>query len=304
MGLVRNLRITTLAENLVMTRCLGQWGLALLIELIDAEGDRRKIVFDTGVHMKSLFYNIKQLKVDLSDLDCLVISHGHADHTASTVEVTEAAGGLKVYAHPHTFQPRFVEEKTGKRRRHGVPKDEGIDEIERVGGEVVLASGPLEIVPGVWTTGQIERSVSFERAVSPSKKERRVIIVNGEEVPDRILDDQAIWMHVERLGVCAITGCAHAGLLNTLHQVQRLSHVDSVYGLIGGTHLIGRPSGYLQQTVEGLHEFRLGLISPCHCTGFKAMVGLWHAFPEAFLLNFSGRVIDFQEEPREQDRVF
>lgn len=300
MGLIRNLRITTLAENLVMTKCLGQWGLSFLLELTDAEGDCRKIVFDTGVHKKSLFFNIKQLKVDLSDVDCLVISHGHADHTAAIVEVAEAVGGLKVYAHPHTFQPRFVEDETGKRRRHGVPKDEGISEIERVGGEVVLTFEPIEIVPGVWTTGQIERLMPFERAVSPSKGERRIIVVDGEEVDDEILDDQALWMHVERFGPFVITGCAHAGPLNSLHQVQRLGHFNSIYGLVGGTHLIGRSEGYLQQTIDGLREFKLSLISPCHCTGFKAAVRLWQAFPEAFLLNFSGRVIDPEKEPQER----
>jgi 7,8-dihydropterin-6-yl-methyl-4-(beta-D-ribofuranosyl)aminobenzene 5'-phosphate synthase len=299
MGLIQNLRITTLAENLVMTKCLGQWGLSFLLEFIDAGGDRRKVVFDTGIHKKSLFYNIKQLKVDLNDVDCLVISHGHADHTAAIVEITEAAGGLKVYAHPHTFKPRIIEDRTGKRRRHGVPKDEGIDEIENVGGEVVLTSEPIEIVPGVWTTGQIQRMTHFERIMSP-KGERRIIVVDGEEADDRILDDQALWMDVEQVGPFVITGCAHAGPLNTLLQVQRLGHFANIYGLVGGTHLVGRSEDYLQQTINKLEKLKLSLMSPCHCTGFKATARLWQAFPEAFLLNFSGRVIKTAEEPRKR----
>jgi 7,8-dihydropterin-6-yl-methyl-4-(beta-D-ribofuranosyl)aminobenzene 5'-phosphate synthase len=297
MSLIKNLKITTLAENLVMSNCLGQWGLSFLLEFIDAEGNRRKVVFDTGSHKKSLLYNVKQLRVDLGDVDCLVISHGHADHTAAMVEVTEAAGGLKVYAHPHTFQPRFVEDKTGKRRQHGVPKDEGINEIERVGGEVVLTSEPTEIVPGVWTTGQIQRLTPFERATSPSQGERRIIVVDGEEVDDRILDDQALWMNVKQVGPFVITGCAHAGPINTLLQVQRLGHFNKIHGLVGGTHLVGRSEDYLQRTIDGLEKFELNLISPCHCTGFKAIARLWQAFPEAFLLNFSGRVIHAEKEP-------
>lgn len=71
-------------------------------------------------------------------MDCSVISHRYADQIAAIVEVTEAAGRLKVYAHPNTFKPRITEDKTGKRRRYGVPRDGGIDEIERVGGEVCL----------------------------------------------------------------------------------------------------------------------------------------------------------------------
>jgi len=300
MNSIRDLKITTLAENLVMTKCLGQWGLSFLLELIDAKGNPRKVVFDTGIHKKSLLYNIKQLKVDLSDVDCLVISHGHADHTPATAEITKAAGGLKSYANRHTFQPRFVEDKTGKRKQHGVPKDEGINEIEMVGGDVMLTSEPTEIVPGVWTTGQIQRVVSFERAVSPSEGERRIIVVDGEEADDQILDDQALWMNVEQVGTFVITGCAHAGPLNTLRQAQKLGRFDKMYGLIGGTHLIGRSDDYLQQTIDELEKFKLRLISPCHCTGFKATAMLWQAFPKAFLLNFSGRVIEAEEEPKKR----
>jgi 7,8-dihydropterin-6-yl-methyl-4-(beta-D-ribofuranosyl)aminobenzene 5'-phosphate synthase len=295
--LIRDLKITTLAENLVMTKCLGQWGLSFLLEFVDGKGDRRKLVFDTGIHKESLMYNIKQLEVNLSDVDCLVISHGHGDHTAATVEVVEAAGGVKVYAHPHTFSLRFHEDKDGKRRQHGVPKGEGLEEIEKVGGEVLLRTEPTEVVSGVWTTGQIQRVTPFERPLPLSEGERLTIVVDGKEIDDHILDDQALWMDVEGVGPFAITGCAHAGPINTLLQVQRLGHFKKIHGLVGGTHLVGRSEKYIQQTIDGLKQFRLSLISPCHCTGFKATAKLWQAFPEAFVLNFSGRVIEAEKEP-------
>ena len=300
MNLIKDLRITTLAENLVMTKCLGQWGLSFLLEFMDARGDHRKIIFDTGIHKDSLLYNIEQLKVDLSDVECVVISHGHSDHTAATVEVTKAAGGLKVYAHPHTFQPRFYEDKKGKRRRHGVPKEEGVKEIEGAGGEVLLTTDPTEIVPGVWTTGQIPRVTQFEQAMPRSGKERRIIIIDGEEIDDQILDDQALWMNVEEVGPFIITGCAHAGPVNTLLQVQRLGRFKKIYGLMGGMHLVGRSEDYIRQTIERFRQFELSLISPCHCTGFKATAWLWQAFPRTFILNFSGRVIRAGREPEQR----
>jgi len=297
MSLVRDLRITTLAENLVMTKCLGQWGLSFYLELVDARGDHRKIIFDTGMHKESLLYNIEQLKANLSDVDCVVISHGHGDHTAATVEVAEATGGVKVYAHPHTFLPRFHMDKTGKRRKHGVPKDEGLEEIEKAGGEVFLNTEPTEIMPGVWTTGQIRRETQFERALPLSEGERLIIVVDGEEIDDHILDDQALWMDVDGVGPFVITGCAHAGPVNTLLQVQRLGQFKKIHGLVGGTHLVGRSEEYLQQTIKELKQFGLSLISPCHCTGFKATAKLLQAFPNAFVLNFSGRVIEAKKEP-------
>jgi len=296
MRLISSFKITTLAENLANMRCLGQWGLSFLLEFVDARGDYRKVVFDAGIHKEALLHNIKQLKVDLSDMDCLVLSHGHLDHTAAIVEIVESAGGVKVYAHPHTFLSRFYQEKTGRRRQIGVPKGEGLEEIEEAGGEVFLNSEPTEVVPGVWTTGQIERVTPFERPLPLSEGERLIIVVEGKEIDDQILDDQALWMDIDEVGSFVITGCAHAGTVNTLLQVQRMGDFEKIYGLVGGTHLVGRSEEYLERTVGELKQLGLSLISPCHCTGFKATTKLWQAFPDAFILNFSGRVIEAGKE--------
>lgn len=297
MSLVRELKVTTLAENFAAMGGLGQAGLSLLIELVDAKGDDRKVVFDTSDHKEAFIHNMKRLEIDLSDVDCVVLSHGHHDHTAATIEVVKAAGGTKVYAHPHTFLPRLYEDKTGKRRRIGVPAGEGLEEIERAGGEILLTTEPTEVVPGVWTTGQVERVTAFEQVLQLSEGERLIVIVDGEESDDQILDDQALWMNVDGVGPFVCTGCAHAGSVNTLLQVQKIGNFKHINGLVGGTHLVGRSEEYLQQTVRELRQFGLGLISPCHCTGFKAMTRLWQAFPEAFILNFCFRVIEAGKMP-------
>jgi 7,8-dihydropterin-6-yl-methyl-4-(beta-D-ribofuranosyl)aminobenzene 5'-phosphate synthase len=297
MNSIKDLKITTLAENLVMTKCLGQWGLSFLLEFIDTRGRRRKVMFDTGLHKKPLMHNVKQLKINLDDLDCLVISHGHSDHTAATVEVVKSTGGVRVHAHPHTFQPRFHIDKLGKRRRKGVAKNEGLEAIEKVGGEVLLNAEPTEILQGIWTTGQIQRVTQFEQPLPLREGEKRIIVVDGEEIDDVVLDDQALWMDVETLGPFVITGCAHAGPLNTIMQVQKLGNFQKIGGLVGGTHLIDRSEGYLHLTIDGLEQFGLSLVSPCHCTGFKATTRIWQAFPKEFLLNFTGRVIEAGKEP-------
>ena len=297
MDRVQDLKITTLAENLVQAGGLGQWGLSFLVELTDSRGDARKVVFDTGAVKEALLHNVKLLEVDLGDVDCVVISHGHGDHTAATVEVVEAAGGVKVYGHPHTFLPRFYVDRQGRRRRGGPPKGEGLAEIEAGGGEVVLSEGPVEVVPGLWTTGQVERVTEFEQISAPAAGSKRIIIVDGEEVDDQILDDQSLWMNVEGVGPFVVTGCAHAGPVNTLLQVRRLGGFDSIHGLVGGTHLAGRRDEYLESTIAELKKFGLGLISPCHCTGFKATARLWEAFPDEFVLNYSCRVIEAGKEP-------
>lgn len=79
------------------------------------------------------------MKIDFSDVDCVVISHGHIDHTAVTVEVVQETGGVRVYGHPHTFLTRFSEDKDGKRKPGGPRKGEQLSDIESAGGEVIFA---------------------------------------------------------------------------------------------------------------------------------------------------------------------
>ncbi len=297
MNKIGSLKITTLAENLVQAGGLGQWGLSFLLELTDSRGDARKVVFDTGAVKEALLHNVKLLEADLSDLDCIVISHGHGDHTAATVEVVEASGGVKVYGHPHTFLPRLYVDREGRRRRGGPPEGEGLADIEAAGGEVVLSEESVEVIPGLWTTGQVKRVTEFERVSAPAAGTRRIIIVNGEEVDDQILDDQSLWMDVSGVGPFVVTGCAHSGPVNTLLQVKRLGDFDHIHGLAGGTHLVGRNDKYLESTIAELKKFRLSLISPCHCTGFKATARLWETFPDEFVLNYACRVIEAGKEP-------
>ena len=92
--------------------------LSYLLELIDSNGVKRKVLFDTANDVEPFLYNDEKLELDFSDLDAIVLSHGHLDHTVATVQAVEMAGGCPVYAHPHCFLPRFFESKKGKKGFH------------------------------------------------------------------------------------------------------------------------------------------------------------------------------------------
>jgi 7,8-dihydropterin-6-yl-methyl-4-(beta-D-ribofuranosyl)aminobenzene 5'-phosphate synthase len=288
---VKKLKVTTVGDNLVYEEGHGQPGLSLLLELVDARGDDRKIIFDTGDNKEALIHNINLLKLNLRHVDAIVLSHGHCDHTRATVEVVEAAGGIKIYGHPQTFIKRFIKRKGKRSKNIGVPKGEGIAEIEKAGGEVVLSTKPTEVVPGLWTTGEIERR-TFETVIDLPGGGRLVTNVYGREVEDRVLDDLALWTDVKDVGPFVVTGCAHSGAVNTLRQVQRLGSFNHLCGLIGGTHLWWRSDKYVQRTIRELKRFGFSVISPCHCTGWKANTWIRQAFPKEFILNYCYRVIE------------
>ncbi len=297
---LRSVKVTTLADNFVQeSGFLGQWGLSFLLDIEDARGRMHKVIFDTGAVKEGLLYNIGKLKVNLSDLEYIVLSHGHADHTAATVELLKKAKkDVKVVAHPHLYLPKFYFTKDGKRRESGLPKGERLEDMKRAGAQLIVTRKSFELIPGACTTGEIPRVTHFETISPPLRGGKRLTMIEGKAVPDLILDDQALVMNLKKLGPIVITGCAHSGIINTLRQAQKVSKFRKIYGVIGGFHLIQRRNPYINLTVRELKNFGLHLISPCHCTGFKATSILHQAFSKAFVLNFSGRIIRTGKETK------
>ena len=294
---IKSLKMTTLAENLVMAGGLGQWGFSLLLELEDARGNPRKIMVDTATEAKGLLHNIEHMELDISDIDCLVLSHNHYDHTSVNVPIVEATGGVKVYAHPGVFDPHIHKNEKGRIRDIGVPKDQGIPEIEAAGGEVVLSRSPVEVVPGVWTTGEVPRR-TFETPMDLKEGSQILTEVDGEWKQDTVADDQSLLMDLEGFGAVVTSGCAHAGPVNILNHVKEFSGFSEVACYVGGTHLSGRSDEYLERSITELGGFGFKILSPCHCTGFKATAQIWRAYPEEFVLNYCCREIDPLDPPK------
>ena len=231
---VRSVKITTLADNLVYySRLLGQFGFSAFVEVVDQNKDTHHIVFDTGSNKRGLLYNVKTLKIDLSSLEFIILSHGHYDHTSATVElIKKSQRKVKVLAHPYAFLPKFRIRKK-RREHHGIPKGEREADIRQAGGQIIEVTKPIEILPGIMTSGEIRRTNPFEKITWKAKT-----IIDGKQVQDRVLEDQALFINVEKRGLLVVVGCAHAGIVNTLDHALAVTEVKRLYGFIGGTHLI------------------------------------------------------------------
>lgn len=145
---LRNLNVVTLLDNSVNTPGpLAHWGLSMLLTYKDPEGASRRLLMDTGSDRDSLIRNAKLLKVDFRGIDAVVLSHGHLDHTATTVEVAEANPGIRIHAHPSTFDERYYINDKGERRRQSPLKGEGLPELEAAGAQVAFSQGPVEVSP-------------------------------------------------------------------------------------------------------------------------------------------------------------
>jgi 7,8-dihydropterin-6-yl-methyl-4-(beta-D-ribofuranosyl)aminobenzene 5'-phosphate synthase len=108
--------------------------------------------------------------------------------------------------------------------------------------------------------------------------------------PDPLIkDDQAIILRVKDKGLVIITGCGHAGIINTLNYAKELAEEDRVYAVLGGMHLSG---GLFEQiiprTIEKLEELKPRFVVPCHCSGLKAMNEIARKMSNAFIQNSVG----------------
>jgi len=299
MQTVRSVKVTTLADNVVYdSRLLGQFGFSAYLEIKDQKRKKHSIIFDTGSKKGALLRNIKALKLDLSPLEYIILSHGHYDHASTTVElIKKAKRKVKVIVHPHAFFPKF-EVKKHKRRNIGVPRGEQKKDILKVGGQIKETTHPIEIIPGVMTSGEIKRITPFEKITWKNVR----TIIDGKQVRDQVLEEQALFINIEKHGVLVLNGCAHAGIINTLQSASEVTKMKKLYGFIGGTHLIYPKEKRLRETLRRLKEFDLQLISPAHCTGHKSIATISQAFPKPFVLNYAGRTIDTTKKLK--DAVF
>lgn len=274
--------VTTLVENTAGTPLtIGEWGQSLWIE-----ADDKKILFDTGP-TAMVSRNAAAVGVDLSTADKIVISHGHYDHTGGLKEVLvkmRESGrhpeGIEVIGHPDIFTPKHFYIKDFIERYIGIPFSR--EELEALGARFILSRDPVKISPNILTTGEVNISVDFE------KIDKDLHVKEGNtQIPDRLADDLGIIVKTEQ-GLIVLLGCGHRGIINTLRHAQKMTGINEIYAVIGGTHLISADSNQMQKTIEVLKELKIRKLGVSHCTGLKSAAVLAKEFGDAFFFNSAG----------------
>ncbi len=294
------MKLTSLVDNAVLqhTPFWGEHGLSVLV---DTPGGR--VLFDTGASGTVLLHNIEAAEVDPESIRALALSHGHRDHTGGLAAFLERRPGLPVYAHPDVLRERFSR-RDAEMRAVGMPVYRSPDPPQEGGMRAIgmkipledlrrradlrLSPEPQEILPGVWTTGEVTHRTEMEGR-SPYH------FVRGEDSweMDPYRDDMSLILET-RWGLALLCGCCHAGLLNTL------AHVERVFGrpvvaVFGGTHLISADADHLERVRQRLQGLSLRRVSPSHCTGETAFHFLWQALGPEIVRPFpAGAQVDLE----------
>jgi 7,8-dihydropterin-6-yl-methyl-4-(beta-D-ribofuranosyl)aminobenzene 5'-phosphate synthase len=238
----------------------GEWGFAALVQV-----DGRKILFDTGAHEDTVQRNLRELKLDLSDVELVILTHNHADHTTGLMTLRRqfAAANPKAlstaYAGTGLFYPRVNGDGTADDRMQRIRQ-----QYEATGARVVDVAKPTEILPGVWLTGPVPR-VHPERNWSALGQVR----TPGGDVEDTVPEDMTLVIQTEQ-GPVYLFGCGHAGVINTLEHARKTIDPRPVQAVIGGVHLFGATDQHLAWTAGQLKAFGVRQFVGAHCTGIEA----------------------------------
>ncbi|MGI5920647.1 MAG: MBL fold metallo-hydrolase [Syntrophomonadaceae bacterium] len=273
-------KIKILVENTASSpRVKGEYGLAVLVNV-----DDYSVLLDTGCS-NALLANAPAMGVDLEQIEDVVISHGHFDHTGGMLDLINKKGVKRVYAHPDAFLRRFLLLSNGRTKDIGslfTPQqlaDNGID--------LILTPEFTEIFPQVFVTGQIPRLTDYEGTGINSKIEAQ-----GELIDDNINDDMALVIkHPE--GLIIISGCAHSGMINTINYARNQTGCDNVLAYIGGTHLMSAEKSRIIKTIDTLKTYNIKNIITGHCTGFNACAMMYSELGPAVIKGDAGMSIEF-----------
>jgi len=247
------------------------------------------ILFDTGGSPLAILKNAERMGLDLSEIQCIVLSHGHYDHFGGLVAAVKAIGksDLPIIVHKNMFRKRGSINAMGKVRRYpDFPSENQLNSAK-----LVSTKQPSLTANGmVCVTGEIPRRTSFEVGYMQHKT-----FVNGVWKSDPlIMDERAIGINLKRKGLVVLSGCAHAGIINTVNYVQQITGIKKVYAVMGGFHLAGKAfENRIQPTIKELKRINPHLIVPSHCTGWKAMCTIAKTLPEAFVWNSVGNLYRF-----------
>jgi 7,8-dihydropterin-6-yl-methyl-4-(beta-D-ribofuranosyl)aminobenzene 5'-phosphate synthase len=259
---VHALKVTILSTMLADGRTLGEWGFASLVE-----ADGHRILFDTGAHPDVVLKNAQTLRIDLSRVPDVVLSHSHSDHVGGlltlrdSVTTNTAAALARAHVAEGIFYPRSSTPSGTNENSMQLIRTQ----YERSGGKFVVYEHPKELFPGVWLTGPVPRKYP-ERNWSGSTQ----ITTPAGVAEDTLPEDMALVCDTDA-GLVVITGCGHAGVINILDYARSMVRPARVHALIGGIHLFAAKEETLNWTAEKLREFGVENFLGAHCTGLETV---------------------------------
>jgi len=283
---VEKIKITILCENRagLTKNIIGEHGFSAIVEKVG-----QKILFDTGQGL-GLELNAKTLGIDLSQIDIIILSHGHYDHTGGLLKLLPFRKKTRVICHPEVFGPKYSHKKENVAEPFkyiGPPYSKNVLK-EDPNCELILQKDFKKISDQVFFSGQISRVAGFEIKDEGLKLKHQTGFSD-----DPFFDDISLLIET-RKGPVILTGCAHSGIVNIMKHFENLTGHKQFHAVIGGTHLgFSSSEDQLEKTMDAFETYNLDLIAVSHCTGNEASAICYNRFKEKFAFANAGWDVKF-----------
>jgi len=257
---VKTLKVTILSTMLA-DEGIGEWGFAALVE-----SDGHRILVDTGARPETVLSNARELKVDLSDVKEVILTHNHDDHTGGLMTLRREF----MKKNPDALSVAHV----GKGIFYSRVEPDGKEgntmiatrtEYEASGGKFIEHNQGVELFSGAWLSGPVPRTYPEHNWSVKGK----VKMPDGL-VEDNIPEDQSLVLNTSK-GLVMVTGCGHAGVINILTFAEKEFPDTPVYAIVGGLHLFPATDQQIDWTADKLKGFGLSYLVGAHCTGINSV---------------------------------
>ncbi len=229
------LKVTCLSENTISFRhsLLSSHGQSLLIET-----DSKRYLFDTSEIYEGFIYNMENLGIKLEDINTVILSHNHLDHSGALFKLIDKFTNQKLYLPPDM---KTMKENKYNSRYRETDQETAINKLLDYENTEVVSEGK-KLDENIYTTGALDADV----------KEQSLII----EIPGK--------------GLVVLVGCAHPTLPVIIENAKRVTGNNKIYGIIGGLHYAKLANEQLIENINYIQSLNLEFIIPSHCTGYNA----------------------------------
>jgi len=279
---------------------IAEHGLAMSIEL-----NGTNILYDFGGMGFALLKNLGIFQIDPKKFEKAVLSHGHFDHFGSLMKLLPMFGPkTELILSPEVYKQKigYLNEsgevidlqilrenyrafkKEGKVRELPPLRKKLLEKAITENQQTLVETGsPVELAPGIWTSGEIEL---FDKNELTSNLFLKLDKTTFEDETFR--DEIAIYIKVKDKGLVVLTGCGHTGIMNTIKHGQKISGVNRIYAVIGGFHLVWSAEDHITKVVNYMKEIQPEIVCGMHCTGFPFNVKLFAGLPNNATLGVVG----------------